>query len=96
MRHANNIFEITEAPPTHSYELRQRQERLTSPNTVGASQSPKFLIPNMIKEIQPEIIDALETESLKSTTNAARQLFINSYPIECTIENCYVCNELSQ
>ena len=92
----NNIFEITETPPTHSYELRQRQERLTSPNTVGASQSPKFLIPNMIKEISPEITNALETESLKSTTNAAKQLFINSYPIECTIENCYVCNELSQ
>ena len=88
-----NIFEIAEAPPTHSYELRQREERLSSPNTVGASQSPKFLIPNIIRDIPADITEKLETASLKVVTNATKTFFINSYATECTLSNCYICND---
>ena len=47
------------------------EERLSSPNTVGASQSsPKFLIPNIIRDIPADITAKLETASLKVVTNA--------------------------
>ena len=92
----SNIFEIAEVPPTHSYELRQREERLSSPNTVGASQSPKFLIPNIVRDIPADIMAKLETESLKVVTNATKNFFINSYATECTLMNCYICNEQNQ
>ena len=79
--------------PEHNYELRHRQERISTPHTVGAAQSPKFLIPTIIGQISPQITAMFESESLKSTSNAAKKLFIEAYPIECTIENCYICNE---
>ena len=46
-----------------------REERLSSPNTVGASQSsPKFLI----RDMPADIMAKLETESLKVATNATK------------------------
>ena len=89
----SNIFELNEPMPEHNYELRHRQERISTPHTVGAAQSPKFLIPTIIGQISPQITAMFESESPKSTSNAAKKLFIEAYPIECTIENCYICNE---
>ena len=92
----NNIFELLEPLPNHNYELRHRQQRQNTPNTVGASQSPKFRIPDIIEHISPEITAMFESESLKSTSNATKKFFIESYPIDCTIDNCYICNESQQ
>ena len=71
-----------------------RQRRQNTPNTVGAAQSPKYLIPDLIGLISPEITAMFESETLKSTSNAAKKHFIEAYPTDCTIDNCYICNEL--
>ena len=90
------IFELRQPLPAHNHNLRQRQQRLDTPNTVGASQSPKFCIPTIIENVSPEITAMFETESLNSTSNAAKKHFIQAYPTNCMIENCYICNELEQ
>ena len=68
-----DIFELRHPLPEHNHDLRQRQQRLDTPNTVGASQSPKFCIPTIIDNVSPEITAMFETESLNSIVHQMPQ-----------------------
>ena len=87
----DNMFEAL-PPSSHTYGLRQRENRFPTASTIAVSQSPRFVIPTTIDKLSEGIKSKLSTHSLQSTVNYVKQTILDQYDECCTIENCYICN----
>ena len=77
---------------TFSYQLRQRDDRYPTASTIAASQSPRFVIPQIISELEEGIKSKFTTHSLQGISNYAKTNILESYETMCSINNCYICN----
>ena len=48
--------------------------------------------PKIIKKSSSNILDKIYTHSLKGYISYIKNNIIDSYPDECTLSNCYICN----
>ena len=87
----NNMFESL-PQNQHSYQLRQRDNRYPTASTIAASQSPRFVIPQIISELEEGIKSKFTTHSLQGISNYAKSINLESYDTMCSINNCYICN----
>ena len=86
----NNLFEKVE--PQHNYNTRHGTSRRPKPNSITASQSPKFVIPETIDSIADHIMSKIHTHTYKGFSNQAKTYFLQGYEETCTQETCYFCN----
>ena len=50
------------------------------------------MIPKILNTTAPSIIQKINTHSLDGYVYFIKHCFINSYSVECSVVNCYVCN----
>ena len=89
-KYFDNIFD--NHIPNHSYDTRHRQRRRTKPNSITASQSPKYTIPSIVDTLPEHINTKYENHSIQCISNLAKTDMISVYNETCLNTNCYVCN----
>ena len=57
-----------------------------------AEQSIEYSLPKIVNLTTPHILDKVFTHSTSGFCYYVKQYFIQQYNINCTVENCYVCN----
>ena len=83
---------IIETRPNHTYNTRQSNEpRRIHTNYVSTNKILRYYLQVFIKDIPSNIKNLVYTNSLKSVKYRFKQYMLSSYKIECTIQNCYVC-----
>ena len=83
---------IIETRPNHTYNTRQSNEpRRIHTNYVSTNKILRYYLQVFIKDIPSNIKNLVYTNSLKSVKYRFKQYMLSSYKTECTIQNCYVC-----
>ena len=86
-----NMFEST--PLDHTYNTRNRnQPRFNTANTTSANVAMRFVVPSIISETPPCIIDKIYTHSICGYSSYIKKFLCNNYEETCSIPNCYICN----
>ena len=79
----------------HEYNTRNKNALETiETNTKLASNCIRHAIPKIINNTQVEVIENISTHSLDGFTWYIKQKFINSYEADCTVPNCYICQNI--
>ncbi len=77
---------------THQYNTRTRNNLHTGrPAHEYAKKSIRFNLPIVINNTSRQIIDKIDTHSLKGFSGYVKQHTLSNYDDICTIQNCYVC-----
>ena len=91
-----NYFSILfiENTANHDHNTRNRNvNRIPIPRTTSAKETIRYYLPSFMNDIPVLVRDKISTHSLKGFTNYSRSHYINTYTIECNIQNCYICNQ---
>ena len=85
-----NMFH--ESEPPHSYNTRNRSAIRPVPTRISSSKCIRYHMPTLIEKTPVLIVEKTETHSTKGFSNYAKKYFLDLYKIECTVNNCYICN----
>ena len=85
-------FEILRQIDLHGRNTRHN-DRVPSivTRTTSAQKCIRNYIPSIINSMPPNILDKIETHSFNGFVNYTKHVILDSYSLECSIENCYVC-----
>lgn len=89
-KYFNNIFD--NPIPNHSYNTRHRTKRRSMPNSITASQSPKYTIPSTVDTTLDQITLTFENASIQSISNMVKKDMISEYSDTCVNANCFICS----
>ena len=85
-----NIFNVTNI--SHSYNTRNRnQNNRAIPNKQTTRKTIRYVIPQIINEIPPDIKTKIYTHSLENVKDRLKTSYIDEYQLTCTKRHCYVC-----
>ena len=86
-------FEFAKISQIHSYNTRNK-ENFTVPKTRTkmAEYCLRNMIPKILNTTAPSILQKINTHSPSGYVFFIKHCFINSYSVECSVVNCYVCN----
>ena len=77
----------------HGYQTRNREQlRPQTMNNISSRSCIRFHIPNVINNLPTNVTDKIGTHSLSGFSHYVKLHLLEKYPIECVIQNCYVCN----
>jgi len=77
---------------THNYSTRQNQKYCTpAVNHEFAKNGIHSVIPHSYNDMPKNISDKIGTHSMNGFRNYVKHFFIDNYPSECTIRNCFIC-----
>ena len=77
---------------THDYDLRPSGILKTpTVHTCVAERCVRFMLPKIINDADPSIIEKVYTHSFQGFTNYVKMIKIDSYATHCLIANCYIC-----
>ena len=77
----------------HDYNTRRRNDTFTPvPRTSSAKETIRYYLPSFIRDIPILIKEKVHTHSFKGFTNYSKIHIISTYPVECTVPHCYICN----
>ena len=86
-------FNFVARSQTHQYNTRSKNNlQQVKTRTKIAEKCLRHGIPNITNNTDPLILDKINTHSLHGFVIYTKQLFINSYQLECTISDSYICN----
>ena len=89
--YVQNIFTLDDR--TRRYETRLQTELpYFYPKTSVAKKCIRFYLPRFISELSTNIKDKAVTHSYDGFSRYARNMAINSYSLDCTVNDCYVCH----
>ena len=81
--------------PSHSYSTRQRDQPVVARGkTSAADKSLRFSLPRELSGTPQIILEKITTHSFSGFSNYAKNHFISQYCQICTIDNCYICNQV--
>ena len=87
-----NLFTRIVPGSTHDYDLRQSGILKTpTVHTCVAERCVRFMLPKIINDADPSIIEKVYTHSFQGFTNYVKMIKIDSYATHCLIANCYIC-----
>ena len=86
-----NRFEFTSNHDLHAHNTRRRQIVLPRVNHNFAKASLNYSLKLLLNETPAEILDKVQTHSLKGFTNYAKTKFLNMHDTHCKLRNCYAC-----
>ena len=77
---------------SHNYSTRQNKKYWTpAVNHEFAKNGILYKIPHLFNGLQKHISDKIETCSIVGFKTYIKKYFIDNYPTNCTIQNCFVC-----
>ena len=77
----------------HHYNTRNKTAlNVARVKTKVAENSFKNITPKIVNDIPEIIIDKIFSHSLQSFVDYVKQYYISLYNYDCSIRNCYVCN----
>lgn len=86
-------FNIIPVSMLHDYNTRNRSTIYREKtNFVGTANCLRYVITKTLNNIPTSISSKVNTHSKDGFATCIKKYFINKYTINCTIENCYVCN----
>ena len=86
-------FNIIQRRDVHRYNTRQRNSlSSTKTNRVFSEKCIRVQVTKVVNSTVPEIINKIDTHSYDGFCRYAKHVFINKYQTECSIQNCYICN----
>ena len=85
-----NMFSSTRIQ--HDHFTRNRNTiQIGQSNTVAASISIRYNIPNIIQNAPTSIIDKVTTHSIDGFSRYSKLHILSSYKLQCDLQNCYIC-----
>ena len=89
--YSSNMF--TESIRNPHYNLRARGPlELSNPTTVSGEKCLRCYLPNFINNSASEVLDKVNTHSYKGFSLLIKRTKMNSYRINCTVPDCYICS----
>ena len=86
-------FEFPKISQIHSYNTRNKENfNVPKTRTKMAEYCLRNMIPRILNTTAPSILQKINTHSLSGYVFFIKHCFINSYSIQCSVVNCYVCN----
>ena len=86
-----NIF--TESIRNHRYNLRTRVPlEFVNSSTASGAKCLRCYLPNFINNSSQQVLDKINTHSYEGFSFFIKRTKLNSYRIECTVQNCYICS----
>ena len=86
-------FISNEEHSSHSYETRDDNLMYIGPvRHEFAKQCIRQTQPRLINNTPKNVIDKVNTHSLKGFSNYAKKAYLEAYQNTCNVQNCYVCN----
>ena len=77
----------------HNYETRAKDQIANNiTRTKFAQNCLRNKLPSILNHTSIEVLQKIETHSFKGFSNYVKNRIIKSYTYECTINNCYICN----
>ena len=87
-----NLFTRIVPGSTHDYDLRPSGILKTpTVHSCVAEQCVRFMLPKIINDADPSIIEKVYTHSFQGFTNYVKMIKIDSYTTHCLTANCYIC-----
>ncbi len=90
---------IVELPIRYNSETHQHRTRIQTNIHVGrtvheyAKKCIRYNLPILVNNTTREILCKIDTHSLRSFAGYIKQYYMNSYQVNCTIPQCYICNK---
>ena len=76
----------------HTFNTRNRHKLHLYPfRNATTKNCIRFHIPNVINNIPIQVIEKVDTHSLSGFSHYVKLYLIAQYPLECFIQNCYIC-----
>ena len=76
----------------HDYNTRQRDDIRTTRVCINLTEKRlRNYLPKMINSIPNQILNRIDTHSMKGFSSAVKHHLISKYGSECQNESCYVC-----
>ena len=92
-KYFKNQFHLVHRYSFYAYNIRSRNLlHTTKIQTKTAEKSLRYILPKLINETIPLILNKIYTHSLYGYTNYIKQYFLSNYSYVCTIDFCYICN----
>ena len=89
--YTSNMF--TESIRNPHYNLRARGPlELANPTTVSGEKCLRCYLPNCINNSVSEVLDKVITHSYEGFSFFIKRAKVNSYRINCTVPDCYICS----
>ena len=86
-----NMF--TESIRNHRYNLRTRGPlEFVNSSTASGEKCLRCYLPNFINNSSSQVLDKINTHSYEGFSFFIKRTTLNSYRIECTVPNCYICS----
>ena len=86
-----NMF--TESIRNHRYNLRTRGPlEFVNSSTASGEKCLRCYLANFINNSSPQVLDKINTHSYEGFSFVIKRTKLNSYRIECTVPNCYICS----
>ena len=84
---------FTESIRNHLYNLRTRGPlEFVNSSTASGEKCLRCYLPIFINNSSPQILDKINTHSYEGFSFFIKRTKLNSYRIECTVPNCYICS----
>ena len=84
---------FTESTRNHRYNLRTRGPlKFVNPSTASGEKCLSCYLPNFINNSSPQVLDKINTHSYEGFSFFIKRTKLNSYRIECTVPNSYICS----
>jgi hypothetical protein len=75
----------------HAYQTRRQGEHFQKPNKISSKSCIRYYLPDLLQTTDHNILDKVHTHSIKGFSWYIKRMYIKSYPITCSIANCYIC-----
>ena len=86
-----NMF--TESIGNPRYSLRTRGPlKFVNPSTTSGEKCLRCYLPYFINNFSQQVLDKINTHSYEGFSFFIKRTKLNSYRIECTVPNCYICS----
>ena len=87
-------FNITTQASLHNYNTRQRDNvRLNRTRIKMTDKCLRNYLPEQLNSVPNIVSSKIYTHSLHGFSSAVKRFILANYSTECTIENCYVCQQ---
>ena len=86
-------FNIVTQGPQHSYSTRQSEQIRTECTRAEYCDSRlRIFLPYLIDRVLLHLLERTLTHSIQGFSSGIKSHFLNLYPTECSIANCYICH----
>ena len=86
-------FNIVTQGSQHTYNTRQSEQiRTECTQAEYCDNRLRIYLPGLVNSVPLHLLERIATHSIQGFSFGIKYHFLNSYPTECSIVNCYICH----